>query len=97
MTITIVRAERTCTACPSQWDMWDDEGNYIYVRYRHGHLTVSYDVGGEMIFETGDYDGDGFMTERDLIDITAEYLNFCETQWETEWIDELNFEINPLF
>lgn len=23
-------------ACPSQWDLWDDQGNYYYARYRHG-------------------------------------------------------------
>jgi len=87
MPIKIVRAERTCFACPSQWDMWDDQGNYIYVRFRHGYLTVSYDVGGEMIFESeaGEYADDGFMTEPQLIDITAKHLDFTSTQWITEW------------
>jgi hypothetical protein len=23
--------------CPSQWDAWDEEGNYYYLRYRHGY------------------------------------------------------------
>jgi hypothetical protein len=23
-------------ACPAQWDAWDEEGNYYYLRYRHG-------------------------------------------------------------
>lgn len=22
--------------CPSQWDAWDEDGNYYYLRYRHG-------------------------------------------------------------
>jgi hypothetical protein len=35
--IAIVRAERTCYACPSQWDAWDSLGRYWYFRYRHGH------------------------------------------------------------
>ena len=38
--IVIVRAVQTCTACPSQWDAWDMDGNYWYLRYRHGHGTA---------------------------------------------------------
>lgn len=34
------KLDRTCIACPSQWDAWDAEGNYYYIRYRHGHLSV---------------------------------------------------------
>lgn len=34
--ITITRAVQTCMACPSQWDAWDADGNYYYLRYRHG-------------------------------------------------------------
>lgn len=36
VTIKIVRAVQTAMACPSQWDLWDDQGNYYYARYRHG-------------------------------------------------------------
>jgi len=32
----IIRAVQTCIACPSQWDLWDEEGNYYYARFRHG-------------------------------------------------------------
>ena len=34
--ITIVRAVQTAMACPSQWDAWDADGNYYYLRYRSG-------------------------------------------------------------
>lgn len=37
----IVKAIRTSTACPSQWDAWDEDGNYVYLRYRHGHGTAT--------------------------------------------------------
>lgn len=37
MTVTLVRAVQTCVACPSQWDAWDADGNYYYLRYRSGH------------------------------------------------------------
>ena len=38
--ITLVRAVQTCTACPSQWDAWDADGNYYYLRYRSGHGQI---------------------------------------------------------
>jgi hypothetical protein len=28
-------------ACPSQWDAWDAEGNYYYLRYRGGYGSVA--------------------------------------------------------
>ena len=40
MTVTLVRAVQTCVACPSQWDAWDADGNYYYLRYRSGHGSV---------------------------------------------------------
>jgi hypothetical protein len=36
----IVKAVQTCWACPSQWDAWTDEGQYLYLRFRHGVGTV---------------------------------------------------------
>lgn len=38
--ITLVRAVQTSIACPSQWDAWDAEGRYYYLRFRHGYGTV---------------------------------------------------------
>jgi hypothetical protein len=38
--ITIVKAVQTSMACPSQWDAWDEEGRYYYLRYRHGCGSV---------------------------------------------------------
>ncbi len=35
--ITLVRVTQTSIACPSQWDAWDADGNYYYLRFRHGH------------------------------------------------------------
>lgn len=44
--VTIVRAVQTCYACPSQWDAWDSEGTYWYLRYRFGSGTMSRTKGG---------------------------------------------------
>lgn len=40
MTVTLVRAVQTCMACPAQWDAWDADGNYYYLRYRCGHGEI---------------------------------------------------------
>lgn len=40
MDITLVRVVETCAACPSQWNAWDAQGCYYYLRYRHGRGTV---------------------------------------------------------
>src|SRR5947209_576737 len=38
--ITLVRTVQTSCACPAQWDAWDAEGNYYYLRFRNGVGTV---------------------------------------------------------
>lgn len=38
--VIIVKAVETCPACPSQWDAWDLDGHYWYLRYRHGRGTA---------------------------------------------------------
>lgn len=38
--LTLTRVVQTCLACPSQWDAWDGDGNYYYLRYRYGHGQV---------------------------------------------------------
>jgi len=40
VTVTLVKAVQTSSACPSQWDAWDANGQYYYLRYRHAHGTV---------------------------------------------------------
>jgi hypothetical protein len=41
--IRIVRAVRTCLACPSQWEAWTDDERPVHLRYRHGRGTVEID------------------------------------------------------
>jgi hypothetical protein len=36
----VVALEKTCTACPSQWEGTLEDGRMIYARYRHGALSV---------------------------------------------------------
>lgn len=59
--------EGTCTACPEQYDVYDDAGDMVaYVRLRHGQLTCECpDVGGELVcqFSIGDRWTGGFESE----------------------------------
>ncbi|MEH0552570.1 hypothetical protein [Streptomyces sp. B21-101] len=72
----LARVVRTCTACPSQWNAWTVDGQYLYLRYRSGIGTVdAYDSadyeawtripdGGVARFDTGDRsDGDMSLVE----------------------------------
>lgn len=48
--LRLTRIVQTCSACPSQWDAWDEAGTYYYVRYRFGRFTVTKDrVNGELL------------------------------------------------
>jgi hypothetical protein len=71
MTSELARVVQTCLACPSQWDAWTTDGQYLYLRYRWGIGTVdAYDSfnsdtwedfadGNVTRFELGGrYDGD---------------------------------------
>lgn len=43
--IELVKVVQTGLACPAQWDAWDTEGQYYYLRYRFGHGTVDMQPG----------------------------------------------------
>lgn len=38
--IRITELTRTCEACPSQWEGRTADGDYVYIRYRWGTLSV---------------------------------------------------------
>jgi hypothetical protein len=40
MAYEFTEVEQTGNYCPSQWDAWDENGNYYYIRYRFAWLTV---------------------------------------------------------
>ncbi|MEU0991945.1 hypothetical protein [Streptomyces sp. NPDC005953] len=44
-TILIAKTVRTCRACPSQWDAWTPDGQYLYLRYRHGTGSIEHHPG----------------------------------------------------
>lgn len=59
MDIKGLNFERTCSACPEQYDVYDSNGSIVgYIRLRWDSLTCEYpDVGGELIYEASVGDG----------------------------------------
>ncbi|MEV2254481.1 hypothetical protein AB0I94_28535 [Streptomyces sp. NPDC050147] len=41
----LMRVVQTCSASPSQWDAWTADGQYLYLRYRHGGGCVEWHPG----------------------------------------------------
>lgn len=76
------RCIMTCSACPSQWDIYTDDGEYIYARYRWGRLTLTLNPWRENTEELyrkdiGD-DFDGVMETTELMKLTASVLDWSE-------------------
>jgi len=46
---TVIELTQTLSACPSQWDGRTKDGEYVYIRYRWGYLSV--DIAGKNIFD----------------------------------------------
>ncbi|GAA3550666.1 hypothetical protein GCM10022419_033670 [Nonomuraea rosea] len=48
MSIVLSKVIQTCRACPSQWDAWTTDGQYLYLRYRSGMGTVEAQPGPDV-------------------------------------------------
>lgn len=38
--LVLTELRQTCDACPSQWEGTTDDGRPVYIRFRHGWLSV---------------------------------------------------------
>lgn len=80
---TITKLEQTCAACPSQWEGKTSDGDYVYIRYRWGYLSVTLYaidkllVHGKQIFGKAiGEDLDGAMSFEELKEATKEKIEF---------------------
>lgn len=48
-----IRLEKTCSACPEQYDAYVGDQQVGYLRLRHGYFRVDYlYCGGELLYDT---------------------------------------------
>lgn len=82
----IAKIIETCGGCPSQWSARTSEGNYVYIRYRWGCLSVRID---KLFGEGYEYENswncgdglDGVMCFSELEEHTAGVLDFSDAKW----------------
>ena len=85
--IRVIQMERTCFACPSQWEGRTADGRRVYIRYRYGRLNA--EVGSEEVF--GYRVGgalDGTMSDEAMRDHLALVLNIACPIMEGKWEEE---------
>lgn len=74
-TLVLTHTVRTCRSMPSQWDAWTTDGQYLYLRYRHGVGSVETYPGpdpatwdeGVLITEWDDATGRGEISLADFL------------------------------
>lgn len=87
------RIQRTCAACPEQYDVYDDAGQQVaYFRLRHGAFTVNApDVGDELIYSAKP-EGDGiFMDHERVRYLTEAILAVQEYYINRRWHKEIHY------
>ena len=79
--LVVDRLSRTCYACPSQWEGTLANGQSIYIRYRHGHFSISVN-NIDVYSKTINQMADGFLTNEELLEhapitLQCEIENAC--------------------
>lgn len=82
----IVKMVRTCVACPSQWDGWDENGTYFYFRYRHGILRVDREEERGVSKKEIAQGPDGFMTYDELKGHLKDVMDLPEQEDNPEYV-----------
>lgn len=78
----VKNCNQTCSACPSQWDIYTDDGEYIYARYRWGVLTLTLNPwrdSEQLLYKERHGDGlDGVMETAELMKHTKSVLDWSK-------------------
>ena len=84
------RLKQTCSACPEQYDVFDDLGQQVaYFRLRHGGFRVDVpDYGGETIY-TANPKGDGIFDREERVHYLTEAVlavqeYYINRRWDKE-------------
>lgn len=80
--VDVKELEKTCEACPAQWEGITRDGRHVYVRYRYGWLQVGFGeslddaIDDETIgIKVGD-DMDGVLPYEQLKQVTADLVRW---------------------
>lgn len=61
------RLQRTCSACPEQYDVYAGNDMIAYIRLRHGRLRVEVpDCGGDVVY-VANPEGDGMFLNHERV------------------------------
>ena len=82
----LVSLDRTCLACPSQWEAEDEFGRSVYIRYRGGYFSVGISDHGQeaavtdgrlspLIYHDLQEPFGGSMHDMDMLHLISEYFN----------------------
>jgi hypothetical protein len=84
--------QRTCHACPEQYDVFAGEHLVAYLRLRHGNFYAACpDVGGDVVYEASPY-GDGIFNKEERVGyLTQAILAIQEYYLNREWDKEDNW------
>lgn len=72
--VVLTKLESLYTSCPEQWEGWDVDGKYYYIRYRYGYLSVTNNESYNSIDYFGKQIGDemdGCMSTEDMLEHTG--------------------------
>lgn len=81
--IILTKVVKTCDSYPSQWDAWDKDGVYYYIRYRSGRGRIEreplgkehHNLNSEVIHQWDIDDGlDGIMTWSEVLTIFPRFV-----------------------
>ena len=92
--IRITRAVQTAMMCPSQWDTWDSEGNYYYLRFRHGTgMMVHYKT--EHWADASDVKSyeEWVCPPDNVYNMNSEFLGFTANfEYGDEWLGDISLD-----
>lgn len=83
------RLERTCFACPEQYDVYAGDEQVAYFRLRHGGFKATVpDVGGDVVYQA-DPKGDGIFEDEERVKYLTEAIlavqeYYINRRWDTD-------------
>ena len=84
-TILGYRLERTCGACPEQYDVFDSEGERCgYLRLRHGGFRADYPYCGEGTVYSASPEGDGIFEDHEREHYLTEAIKAIKQKHESK-------------